>query len=197
MVENVFDEPFITPPLDLHTIKQRPIDLSLFNSKIQGRVVRNIILDSDRFYQPDKRKLRLFTSTGREIFYPYHILVEYGIILKPRRKSFLFSKPKTLRSQSLTDIEELTDHEKIVTACDNFIFAEKWAYFEKWPMPQVYATNLSGNKCLRSFSINFTNPNRDRVSNSKRSVSISSSSTVSCYTYIKIYDTYEVKLNHL
>lgn len=164
--------------------------MSIFESKLQARVVRNMVLGSDRFYRPTKKKLRLFTSTGREILYPYHVLVNHGIIMKPRRKSFLFSKA-SLRSRnrsSLSGIEEDdSDFSRLKTTCDNFIFGEKWAYFEKWPIPQIYASNLSGKKKLLAFSMSFNEPDyfEDPFSNpNSSSISLSRSTTVSWWLIV-------------
>lgn len=140
----------------------------------QERIVNGIIFDSEMFYQPNKRKLKYFTSTGTKIIYPRCVKQSDDLKIK-KNKSFLHSKSCDVnfgereklwhfhRKLNLIIKSHYNDLKKLNS---DFIFAEKFSYFE----PNFTGSFKTRHKNVKSNSLSY--PSKIYVENISRSISV-------------------------
>lgn len=134
----------------------------------QERIVNGIIFDSEIFYQPNKRKLKYFTSTGTKIIYPRFVKQSSDDELKiiKKNKSFLHSKSCVddgnfgLNFHKKLNLIIKSHYSDLKKSSTDFIFAEKFSYFEptnkfrpKYVKSLSYPCNIFVEKISRSFSV--------------------------------------------
>lgn len=161
----------------------------------QERIVYGIIFDSEMFYQPTKRKLKMFTSTGTKIIYPRSTVGGGGVaaddlkIIK-KNKSFLHSKSQQSNASGGGEREKLwrfhqklkliiqSHYSDLKKSCTDLIFAEKFSYFEpNWTdrhrnvRSNVVESKFRHKIVFKSNSFSFY-PSNMFVENIRRSISV-------------------------
>lgn len=112
-----------------------PVDFSLFDAKLLSHTVAHMILDSDRFYRPNRQPLRLYTSTGRRIYYPKHVLKKFGVDegVHVKNRSFLHSHSvATTTTSSYHEVEDAarqSELKRVAYTTEKFLLFERQSLF--------------------------------------------------------------------
>lgn len=197
------EPPILTPKRKSMSVYESPVQFNFSRMRhidpiTEERIVTGIILDSDRFYSPEKRKLKRFTSSGRKIVYPLYILRRMKQEnFHKRNKSFLYSGTvKDRECGSNCDDYDDDDDEvftsdgglSVIPITEKFIFMEKLSYSNYYQNRNSKPQRVVSFQDSNSNSSNSKSPLEENSRFKRRQVSLCS--FISCCLLFCIFTLY-------